>query len=78
MAADLTTKSFFVVESVAIRNGAVRLALADARRRLSPFAMFALRRKPVFVVALVVLFCFARVVAIQWCRLRNAAANAAD
>ena len=32
MAADLTTKSFFVVKSVTIRNGAVRSALADARR----------------------------------------------
>ena len=32
MAAVLTTKSFFVVKSVTIRNEAVRSALADARR----------------------------------------------
>ena len=32
VAADLTAKSFFVVKSVTIRNGAVRSALADARR----------------------------------------------
>ena len=32
MAAVLTTKSFFVVKSVTIRNGAIRSALADARR----------------------------------------------
>lgn len=32
VAAILTAKSFFVVKSVAIRNGAVRSALADARR----------------------------------------------
>lgn len=33
MVADLTTKSFFVVKSVTIRNGAIRSALVDARRR---------------------------------------------
>ena len=32
MAAVLAGKSFFVVKSVTIRNGAVRSALADARR----------------------------------------------
>lgn len=32
MEAVLTIKSFFVVNSVTIRNGAVRSALADARR----------------------------------------------
>lgn len=38
VAAVLTAKSFFVVKGVTIRNGAVRSALADARRRLPPFA----------------------------------------
>lgn len=38
MAAVLITKSFFVVKSVIIRNGAVRSALADVRRCSSMFA----------------------------------------
>ena len=37
VAAILTTKSFFVVKSVTIRNGAARSALADARRCLPTF-----------------------------------------
>lgn len=37
MAAVLTAKSFFVVKSITIRNGAVRSALADARRCSSTF-----------------------------------------
>lgn len=37
VAAVLTTKSFFVVKSVTIRNGAVRSALVDARRCPSMF-----------------------------------------
>lgn len=38
VAAILTTKSFFVVKSVTIRNGAVRSALVDARRCSPMFA----------------------------------------
>lgn len=38
MAAVLTTKSFFVVKSVIIRNGAVRSALVGACRRSPMFA----------------------------------------
>lgn len=38
MAAVLTAKSFFVVKSVTIRNGAVRSALVDARRCSPMFA----------------------------------------
>ena len=78
MAAVSTTKSFFVDKSVAIRNETVRSALADARRRLSPFAMLVMGRDARFRGGVAVLFCFARVVDIQWCRLKNAAVNAAD
>ncbi|WP_245910423.1 NUDIX hydrolase [Slackia isoflavoniconvertens] len=74
----MTTKSFFVVKSVTIRNEVIRLAPADARRRLSPFAMLVVGRDSRFRGGVAVLFCFARVVAIQWCRLKNAAVNAAD
>ena len=52
--------------------------LVDARRRLSPFAMLVMGRDSRFRGGVAVLFCFARVVAIQWCRLKNAAVNAAD
>ena len=71
MAAVLTAKSFFVVKSVAIRNGAVRSALADVRRRLSPFAMLVMGHDSRFRGGVAALFCFARVVAIQWCRLKK-------
>ena len=42
MVADLTTKSFFVVKSVTIRNGAVRSALVDARRRSPTLSILAM------------------------------------
>ena len=44
MAAVLATKSFFVVKSVAIRNGTVRSALAAIRWRSSIFVVPAMRR----------------------------------
>ena len=71
MAADLTTKSFFVVKSVTIRNGAVRSALVDVRRCSPTFAMLAMGCDSRFRGGVAVLFCFARVVAIQWCRLKT-------
>ena len=71
MAAVLTTKSFFVVKSVTIRNEAIRVAPVDARRRLSPFAMLVMGRDSRFRGGVAVLFCFACVVAIQWCRLKK-------
>lgn len=74
VAADLTTKSFFVVKSVIIRNGPFgrRLPMpVDVRRRLSPFAMLIMGRDSRFRGGVAVLFCFARVVAIQWCRLKT-------
>ena len=52
--------------------------LADVRRRSPTFAMLAMGRDSRFRGGVAVLFCFARVVAIQWCRLKNAAVNAAD
>ena len=45
--------------------------LADVRRRLSPFAMLAMGCDSRFRGGVAVLFCFARVVAIQWCRLKT-------
>ena len=44
MAAVLITKSFFVVKSVIIRNGAVRSALADVRRCSSTLSILAMGR----------------------------------
>ena len=40
--------------------------------------MLVMGRDSRFRGGVAVLFCFARVVAIQWCRLKNAAVNAAD
>lgn len=71
VAAILTTKSFFVVKSVTIRNEAVRSALVDACRCSPTFAMLAMGRDSRFRGGVAVLFCFARVVAIQWCRLKK-------
>lgn len=71
MAAILTTKSFFVVKSVTIRNGAVRSALADTRRCSPTLSILAMGRDSRFRGGVAVLFCFARVVAIQWCRLKT-------
>lgn len=65
MAAVLTTKSFFVVKSVTIRNGAVRSALADARRCLPTLSILAMGRDSHFRGGVPAFFCFVRVVAIQ-------------
>ena len=71
VAAVLTTKSFFVVKSVTIRNEAVRSALADTRRCSPTLSILAMGRDSRFRGGVAVLFCFVRVVAIQWCRLKT-------